>query len=73
MKRLGNMSKKKLEEYIDNGHYCEQDIIDLYDDFVSAQEEIENLKREIERHRSNYDSDYWNEKEQEMREDGVWD
>lgn len=37
------------------------------------EQKIFELEEDIRMHRSNYDETYWEEKEQEMREDGVWD
>lgn len=69
MNRLSNMTRNRLENYVDAGEYCDQDVIDLYDDLMQREEEIENLKNEIIMHRSNYDSDYWEEQEKEWKED----
>lgn len=73
MKRLSDMSREELKIYINSGVYRNQDILDLYDDLIQREAEIDDLKHEIEMHRSNYDATYWEEREQEMREDGVWD
>lgn len=37
MMKLASMSKEQLEKYVDSGQYCDQDIIDLYDDLKEIQ------------------------------------
>lgn len=68
MRRLSNMAKEELLNYINNGEHCNQEIIDLYDDLVQRDIEIEELKDSIRLHRSNYDSSYWDEQERENEE-----
>ncbi|GAA4879441.1 hypothetical protein GCM10023310_69510 [Paenibacillus vulneris] len=71
MKRLSNMNKSELIDYVDGGQYCDQDVIDLYDDLRKRETEIEDLKSEIRIHRSNNDSDFWEEQKREWLEDGL--
>ena len=42
--RLSEMNLKQLENYVDQGQECPQDVIDLYKDFQSQNEEIKKLK-----------------------------
>lgn len=45
--RLSEMSREQMEAYVDGGQYCDQDVIDLYDDLQRTkgtdETEVSNL------------------------------
>lgn len=47
--RLSEMCKEHLEHCVDRGDYSNQDVIDLYDDLLKAEEEIKRLEMHIEK------------------------